>query len=284
MGSPAMADLRRITARLRGVQHGPISRLISPDGWGEQLKPFIFLDFFNAEIEPGFGFAMHPHSGIATLTWQPGSDVKYQDTTGKNGVLKAGGLEWMNSGGGAWHQGSLLGRGEVTGFQLWLPMPPQVEDGPAFGQYVGPEDVPVVEVEGGRLQVLLGSLDQDGAAVGSPIVSHHDLNYIAVELQAHAQWRYDPPANHDVAWAFGFEAGGQIQGADLGGDLVVLGDEGAILLSACNRPTKILIGTARRHDHPLVLSTHSVHTNEASLKEGARRIDAIGRSLQSPAC
>ena len=118
-----MTDLRHITARLRGVQHGPISRLISPDGWGEQLKPFIFLDFFNAEIEPGFGFAMHPHSGIATLTWQPGSDVKYQDTTGKNGVLKAGGLEWMNAGGGAWHQGSLLGRGEVIGFQLWLPMP-----------------------------------------------------------------------------------------------------------------------------------------------------------------
>ncbi|WP_371811011.1 hypothetical protein [Caulobacter sp. S45] len=23
---------------------------------------------------------MHSHSGIATLTWQPGSDVKYQDT------------------------------------------------------------------------------------------------------------------------------------------------------------------------------------------------------------
>ena len=68
-----MTDLRRITARLRGVQHGPISRLISPEGWGEQLKPFIFLDFFNANIEPGFGFAMHPHSGIATLTWQPGS-------------------------------------------------------------------------------------------------------------------------------------------------------------------------------------------------------------------
>ncbi|WP_370694565.1 pirin family protein, partial [Klebsiella pneumoniae] len=74
---------------------------------GERLKPFIFLDFFDAEIEPGFGFGMHPHSGIATLTWQPGSDVAYQDTTGQRGILRAGGLEWMNAGGGAWHQGHL---------------------------------------------------------------------------------------------------------------------------------------------------------------------------------
>ena len=278
-----MTDLRRITARLRGVQHGPIARLISPDGWGQQLKPFIFLDFFNAEIEPGFGFAMHPHSGIATLTWQPGSDVKYQDTTGKNGVLKAAGLEWMNAGGGAWHQGSLLGRGEVIGFQLWLPMPPEVEDGPAFGQYVAPEDVPVVEIEGGSVRVLLGSLDRDGATVASSIAAHHDINYLVVELQAGAQWRYDPPTAHDVAWVFGFEGDGQTQGADLDGDLVVLDERGAIVVGAFHRPAEILVGTARRHEHPLVLGPSSVHTNAASLAAGARRIDALGRGLQSSA-
>ena len=270
-----MDDLRRITARLRGVQHGPISRLISPDGWGEQLKPFIFLDFFNAAIEPGFGFAMHPHSGIATLTWQPGSDVRYQDTTGKNGVLKAGGLEWMNAGGGAWHQGSLLGHGEVIGFQLWLPMPPGVEDGPAFGQYVPPQDVPVMKVEGGWVRVLLGSLRQDEASVVSPIASQHDLNYLVVELQAGAVWRYDPPASHDVAWAFGFEGGGRIQGAALDGDLVVFDAGGAIVAGASDRPSKLLIGTARRHENKLVLGPSSVHTNEASLADGVRRIQAL---------
>ena len=93
-----MTELRTIVARVRGVQHGPISRLISPRRLGRSPKPFIFLDFFNVTIEPGFGFAMHPHSEIATLTWQPGNDVQYRDTTSKNGVLEAGGLEWMNAG------------------------------------------------------------------------------------------------------------------------------------------------------------------------------------------
>ena len=63
-----MTPLRPIIARARGQRHGPINRLISPDDLGDRLKPFIFLDFFDAEIEPGFGFGMHPHSGIATLT------------------------------------------------------------------------------------------------------------------------------------------------------------------------------------------------------------------------
>ncbi len=130
---------RTVTHIEPGTTHGPITRLISPAGLGEQLKPFIFLDYFNAHIQPGFGFPMHPHSGIATLTWQPGSDVAYEDTTGQHGVLKAGGLEWMNAGGGAWHKGSLMGSGKVTGFQLWVAMPPGVESGPSKSQYIPPE-------------------------------------------------------------------------------------------------------------------------------------------------
>ena len=128
-----MSNSRRIARRVAGEPHGAITRLISPSGLGEELKPFIFLDFFQASIEPGFGFGMHPHSGIATLTWQPGSDVQYEDTTGKNGILKAGGLEWMNAGGGAWHRGQMFGSGLVTGFQLWVPMPPGVEDAKPSG-------------------------------------------------------------------------------------------------------------------------------------------------------
>lgn len=67
MGKP-MNSLRSISKRIYGRQHGPITRLISPNDVGELLKPFIFLDYFSAEITPGFGFPMHPHSGIATLT------------------------------------------------------------------------------------------------------------------------------------------------------------------------------------------------------------------------
>jgi redox-sensitive bicupin YhaK (pirin superfamily) len=281
MRAPEASHLRSIEARVAGQQHGPIRRLISPGDWGERLKPFIFLDFFNAEIEPGFGFGMHPHSGIATLTWQPGSDVRYQDTTGQNGVLKAGGLEWMNAGGGAWHQGSLLGHGQVTGFQLWAPMPPGIEDGPSVGQYVAPDQVPEFQIPGGSIKVLLGSVHDGGVTRQSPITSHHDMDYFVLSLEAGAVWRYAPPAAHDVAWAFGFEGDPLIQG-DLSRDsLVVFGESGAIEIEAADGAAKILIGTAKRYPYPLVLGRSSVHSNAHSLAKGVQRIQALRADLVS---
>lgn len=274
-----MIQEKTAVARYRGAQHGPITRLIDPTALGEQLKPFIFLDFFNAPVQRGFGFPMHPHSGIATLTWQPSCDVRYQDTTGKNGVLKAGGLEWMNAGGGAWHQGSFDTQGLATGFQLWVPMPPGVEDGDSFGQYVPPAEVPKGSIAGGTLTLLLGRLDANGQVLGSPVNSHQDMNYFVLDLEANAGWRYTPPAGHDVAWAFVFEGAASIVGAMTSRELVVLDGEGDIVFTGAGAPARILVGSARKHPHDLVMGPSSVHTNAESLRQGHTRIQALGQSL-----
>ena len=265
-------QLRRITRQVTGLRHGPITRLISPGELGEELKPFIFLDYFSSEITPGFGFPMHPHSGIATLTWQPGSDVRYEDTTGKNGILKAGGLEWMNAGGGAWHRGELLGSGRAIGFQLWVPMPPGVEDGEPFGQYVPPDEVPNLSLPGGSLKVLLGHHESDGTAVSSPIRSHQDMNYFVLSLDEAATWRYDPPAGHDIAWVFVFQGEASVNATAAGTGLLMLDGEGAIEIGALAGPAQILLGTATRHAHDLVLGPSSVHTNRRSLEAALGRI------------
>jgi redox-sensitive bicupin YhaK (pirin superfamily) len=275
-----MVKRQLIIQRSVGDRHGPITRLISPSGLGEDLKPFVFLDFFHARVEPGFGFGMHPHSGIATLTWQPGSDVQYEDTTGKNGILKAGGLEWMNAGGGAWHQGWLLGSGLVAGFQLWVPMPPGIEDGPSAGHYVPPEQVPVVELAGGRIRVLLGELPSGAGPVSSPVVAHQDMNYLVVELDAGAQWVYEPPRSHDVAWAYAFEGTPEIQGQRSHQELLILDGAGSIDVGSTAGPSRTLIGSGARSADRLVLGPSSVHTNEGSLARGQRRIEELGMELR----
>jgi redox-sensitive bicupin YhaK (pirin superfamily) len=263
-----------------GERHGPITRLISPSDLGEGLKPFIFLDFFHASIGPGFGFGMHPHSGIATLTWQPGSDVQYEDTTGKNGILKAGGLEWMNARGGAWHQGLLLGSGLVTGFQLWVPMPPGVEDGPSTGQYIPPEQVPLIEIPGGRVRVLLGDYFNGAEAVSSPIVAHQNMNYLVTELDGGAGWAYQPPRSHNVAWAFVFEGRPTVLDQPSHQELLVFDGDGAIEFTSTYGPSRILLGSGRRHDYPLVLGSSSVHTNQQSFERGQQRIEELGMTLR----
>jgi redox-sensitive bicupin YhaK (pirin superfamily) len=277
-----MNTLRPIESRYAGQTHGPITRLISPQDLGERLKPFIFLDFFSAKIGPGFGFPMHPHSGIATLTWQPGCDVQYEDTTGQSGLLKAGGLEWMNAGGGAWHKASLMGEGHAEGFQLWVPMPPGIEDGPAFGQYVAPETVVTLPIPGGEIRLLLGSLDADDGspAIRSPIESHQDMNYLVLSLQMGAQWRYTPPPEHDVVWAFVFKGNALIQNEPSQRELLTFGTgDGDVLVRATTEPTLVLIGSAKRHDHALVLGPSSVHTSRESLQCGLARIREVRHEL-----
>lgn len=275
-----MTPLRTITDRLHGSSHGPIRRLISPDApSAEVLKPFVFLDHFDAVIQPGFGFGMHPHSGIATLTWQPDTDVRYEDTTGQKGTLRAGGLEWMNAGGGAWHQGQLMGSGPAQGFQLWVSMPPGVENGPSQGQYVAPEAVARLAIEGGEVQVLLGELTDGRITARSPIEDHQDMNYLVVTLQAGARWRYSPPSRHDVAWALAFDGQAGIQNNRSAGELLVLSQAGDIEITAPEGAVRVLVGTARRHPHPLVLGPSSVHSSREALAQGLRRIEAIGREL-----
>jgi len=273
--------LRPVASRSPGKTHGPITRLISPDDLGQQLKPFVFLDFFSATITPGFGFAMHPHSGIATLTWQPGCDVAYRDTTGQSGILAAGGLEWMNAGAGAWHQGRLLGSGAAIGFQLWVPMPPGVENAAPCGQYLAPADVPSQAIPGGTVTVLLGRLEQGAETAQSPIQSHQDMNYFVVSLEAGARWLYEPPHAHEVAWAFVFEGTAEVQGVATRRELLVLPGPGRLDMSARTGPVRVLVGTARPHPHRLVLGYSSIHTSESALAAGEAQIARIGEALRA---
>lgn len=278
----AGATLRPIEARIAAAaQHGPIIRLIDPGDLGERLNPFIFLDHFKADVPAGFGFGWHPHSGIATLTWQPDRDIAYEDTTGQAGTLPAGGLEWMNAGGGAWHRGHFKDGGPAQGFQLWVAMPAGVENDPPEGHYVAPADVPRLDWPGGNLQVLLGEVTDATGTVRSPIDAHQDMTYAVLTLQPGATWQHRPPVAHDVAWAFAFDGTATVQGQAAGRDLLVLGDAGDLVFTASgDTPARIVWGTARQHPAPLVLGSYSVHTSPAALRAGQARIREIGLQLR----
>ena len=123
-----LAAVRRVVHRTRGNSHGPITRLVSPSDLGELLKPFVFLDHFDLQPKGGEWLGIHPHSGIATFTLLLSGSVGYEDTTGKSGVLLAGGLEWMRAGGGVWHDGRPADSSRMHGLQLWVALPPELEN------------------------------------------------------------------------------------------------------------------------------------------------------------
>lgn len=109
---------RQIVHRTRGIGHGAITRLMSPSDLGHILKPFVFLDLFDTAGTSFSGFGLHPHSGIATLTYMLEGNVRYEDTTGATGILPQGGVEFFKAGHGAWHGGGPGESGRSRGFQL----------------------------------------------------------------------------------------------------------------------------------------------------------------------
>jgi redox-sensitive bicupin YhaK (pirin superfamily) len=276
---PAAAGAARpIVYRTRGSQHGPIIRLMSPGDLGEFLKPFVFLDLFGFDTTGSrAGFGMHPHSGIATLTWLIEGDTVYEDTTGEQGVLPAGGVEWMRAGNGVWHDGGPApGTRRVQGFQLWVALPASEENAPAQSIYLAPSQVP----SEGPARVLLGRY----GAAQSPIPAPAPMNYLAVQLKDGEHWRYTPPAGHTVGWV-AINAGrldaGDSSGEPIGtGELAVFEESGAAIDFVARGDTAFVLGSAVRHPHDLVMGRYSVHTSKAALDQGEAEIRRIGARLR----
>ena len=156
-----LETIRPIIHRTSGRAHGVITRLVSPHDVGELIKPFVFLDLLDTGRREFSGFGLHPHSGIATLTYIAEGSVSYEDTNGAYGLLAAGGVEWMRAGQGVWHGGGAGESGLTRGFQLWVALPPQLELGPSVSIYQDAEDVRVA----GPARVLLGAYEGASSAI-----------------------------------------------------------------------------------------------------------------------
>ena len=272
---------RRIVQRTRGSTHGPITRLMSPSDLGQRLKPFIFLDLFSVpEGGPPPRFGMHPHSGIATLTYLIHGDAAYEDATGEHGergVLPKGGVEWMMAGGGVWHKGAPTDNKRVLGFQLWVAMPPELELAPAYSRYLGPDKVPRV----GPARVLLGQYGSGGEAASSPIPPPSPITYLAVHLQAGDSWRFEPPAGHNVAWAAVAE-GSLSEPSDMAaGDMVVFDDSSEPVDFTAISDAVFVLGSGARHPHDMHMGYYSVHTSAHALQRGEAGINEMGVRLRA---
>src|SRR5580765_6809898 len=248
-----------IARRTRGQSHGPITRLMSPSDFGSLLKPFVFLDLFDTQGNPFSGFGLHPHSGIATLTYVAEGSVTYQDTNGATGLLPAGGIEWMRAGGGVWHGGGTGESGRTRGFQLWIALPPELELGPSESVYLSPDVIP----HDGPAHVLLGSHGTAKSSIKAP----SPMNYLAVRLKAGERWSYRPPAGHTVLWtAIGM--GSVLVPEELEqGELVAFTPSSEAVEFEAKSEAEIVLGSAVPHRYDLVLGSHSVHTTTEALHE-----------------
>lgn len=260
----------------KGRGHGDILRLMSPSDLGEHLKPFVFLDLFAGDMRlMQQAMPIHPHSGIATVTVFTEGDVRFDDPGAGTGTLTFGAVEWMRAGGGVWH-GKELSAGQsarIQGFQLWVALPPELENGPVDSQYIEAAQMPRI----GPATLILGS--HQGAT--SPVRAPEGMTYLLVLLGADETWSYAPPAGHSVGWIAVAKGSVDAGRTIVPGEIAIFEDGTApIAVAAGPEGATFVLASSVPHDHPLHLGYYSVHTNAEALARGEARIAELGAQLQ----
>jgi len=248
---------------------------MSPSDLGHLIKPFVFLDLFEGESSFIHGMPMHPHSGIATVTLITEGNLSFDDAGSGTGMIDYGGVEWMRAGGGVWH-GKEMSVGtskRIQGFQLWVALPPELENASVDSQYLEASVMPEV----GPARVILGAYE----GVHSPVRAPAGMNYLLVTLRAGESWNYVPPDGHESLWLSVGRGALSAPGIVTAGEMVIFeSGSGAVTLKAAQKDTVFVIGSAAPHPYDLALGNYSVPTNPQALRAGEAKIAEIGVRLR----
>ncbi|WES88994.1 pirin family protein [Dickeya fangzhongdai] len=264
------ATTRPIVHRTSGQRLGPLTRMMSPGDLGQRVKPFVFLDLFESVPSTGTGFRPHPHSGIATLTTFLEGSMTYGDTTGKQGAMTAGSVEWMRAGSGVWHAGEPAPDHMMRGYQLWIALPPSLELAPAQSLYLEAEQI----ARDGPARILLGRYGDKVSPIPLPV----SITYLHVRLADGERWTYQPAADHDTAWLALNSGKLHVGGTVLERELAVFAQGNEAIGMTAEGDVELVIGSAANHPHPLVMGAYSVHTCIEALAEGERTINQLQHS------
>jgi redox-sensitive bicupin YhaK (pirin superfamily) len=141
------------------------------------VGPFIFVDEFGpARLPVGAGMDVrpHPHINLATVTYLFDGAIEHRDSIGSHAVIEPGAINLMTAGSGIVHserspQALRPDGPSLYGMQTWLALPDGGEEvAPAF-DHVAAEGLPLVDDNGARARVLMGSLW--GATAATPCLS-----------------------------------------------------------------------------------------------------------------
>ena len=189
-----------------------VKKIVDPistfDGAGVKLKrsigvepnyfdPFLMLDEFGSENKDDYmaGFPPHPHRGIETVTYMLAGDFEHKDSTGGQGRMTAGDVQWMKTGSGIIHsEMPAMKEGKLHGFQLWVNMPAKLKMSKPEYLYIDADKI-AVHKDGEKLvKVIAGKYDQ----AEGPIKGHNvEPIYFDVELKKSKEFNFSLPSTHN---------------------------------------------------------------------------------------
>lgn len=133
-----------------------------------ELDPFLLLDELGSDDAADYigGFPPHPHRGFETVTYMLEGQMRHKDSAGNEGVIKAGGIQWMTAGSGIIHsEMPEQDAGMLWGFQLWINLPAAQKMRAPRYQEISTEHIPETTGDFGTVRIMAGEVDGIGGAV-----------------------------------------------------------------------------------------------------------------------
>lgn len=262
-----------------------VSQVIVPeqtsDGAGVKLKrsiatrslsyvdPFLLFDHFGSENPDDYiaGFPLHPHRGIETVTYMLEGAVQHKDSSGNQGVIQTGDVQWMTAGGGIMHEEMpIIQNGKMEGFQLWVNLPAKLKMSKPRYQEVPSAAIPEYKgADGVTVKVIAGEVGEVQGAVKEIAA---DPSYLDVKVPAGVTFKHSIPDGH-TAFAYLFEGSAEFDSTTevKAPRLVIFEEDGEVEVTAGENGARFLLISGKPLGEPVARYGPFVMNTEAEIEQ-----------------
>lgn len=226
----------------------------------KRMNPFILMDYnskytFPPSVHPR-GVGAHPHAGFETVTIAYKGSVAHHDSSGNEGVIREGDVQWMTAGSGILHKeyhAEEFSRngGEFQMVQLWVNLPARFKGTPPRYQGILYRDIKrfFLENGSGEIEVIAGNYKGTTGAA-STFTPVHLMN---ARLKKGAAADFSFPAHYNTALLV---IEGEIEvnnGDEVAADhLVVFQNDGENFEIRAHEDAVVLVLSGEPFDEPIV--------------------------------
>lgn len=233
------------------------------------LDPFLLLDVFRSDNPDDYiaGFPPHPHRGFETVTYLLEGRMRHKDNAGHEGVIEAGGIQWMTAGKGIVHsEMPEQENGMLAGFQLWVNLPASHKmSAPAY-QEIPSDGIPVENRDNGvQVKVITGTTSHGTTGpVTQPLTQPL---YLDISLPAGQSFTENIPATHN---AFVFVIKGPVSVDDqsvTNDQLAILSSGDSVEIKAADRDSRLLLISGNPLNEPVARGGPFVMNTQQEIKQ-----------------
>jgi len=232
------------------------------------LDPFLLLDAFETDQANDYigGFPDHPHRGFETVTYLLAGRMRHKDNAGHEGVIEAGGVQWMTAGKGIIHSEMPEQKdGLLQGFQLWINLPAKDKmQTPAYQEFPAKEIAVERQANGAEVRVIAGSTNN---GIRGPVINRY-VNPIYMDISLPENQVFKQTVNADDN-AFIFVLDGELSVGNalqkIARRQIGILDKGEQVVVSANKQSRFLLAVARPLNEPVARGGPFVMNTKAEI-------------------